>query len=618
MAKIVQYLWIERNYCFEKQEFNFSQEYNIHYDEEKKQLKITKNDNFVSNFFGGNIDVTAVVGKNGNGKTSLLNYISSINYYNGLYSNIHGNCIIIINENNRLKVFCSPQIKERIIECNYEINDLLDSNNFISDKYFQDIRCEYYTPVFNRLGTTNTENFGGYINLSSYSMLKKSHRIEDIDMFFLDEFSKQIKFISAYKDKIANFGINYPKYVTVWFNYNKNGLEEVYKNANQGNDLDEKEIKRNVDKIIEKCFPETSTDFQFIFKEKVACSMILYIINRLSKMDLAPSENKQLIELVQNSFGNGQIIDTESKQDPFKELKEFLSIIEHKFYLPKQKYLEFINYLEQQTEIKETALLFHIKSLRFFMSFDKGQDKYVVDVDASLIEFVQKYKATIDEDDYLLFEWNLSSGEMLLLTTYARFYDEKIKNVNSKIKNRIVLLDEAEVSFHPEWQRIYLSNMLKYFKDLYNDCHVQLIIATHSPIILSDIPKQNVIYLSKDKKGSTKVDLITEHDETFGSNIYKLYNNAFFMDNGAVGEFAKEYICKIKEDIDNSSKPYEKIVEDISIIGDEFIREQLYLYLNQKRETPKEYIDKLLDQMDYKEKSELLARLSEQLKQQGD
>lgn len=45
----------------------------------------------------------------------------------------------------------------------------------------------------------------------------------------------------------------------------------------------------------------------------------------------------------------------------------------------------------------------------------KGQDKYVVDVDASFIEFVQKYKEIIDEDDYLLFEWNLFSGEMLLL-----------------------------------------------------------------------------------------------------------------------------------------------------------------------------------------------------------
>ena len=618
MAKIIQYLWIERNYCFEKQEFNFSLEYSIHYDEENNKLEITKNDSFISNFFGENIDVTAVVGKNGNGKTSLLNYISSINYYNALYPNIHGNCIIIINENNRLKVFCSPQIKERKIECNYAINDLLDSSNFISDNYFQDIRCEYYTPVFNKLGTTNTENFGGYINLSTYSMLKKSNRIGDIDIFFLDEFTKQIKFFSAYEDKITNYGINYPKYVTVWFNNNKNGFEEVYKKANQENDLDEKEIKRNVDKIIERCFPDVSTDFQLVFKEKVACSMMLSIINRLYKIGLDPSENKPLIELVQNSFDNGQIIDTESKQDPFKELKEFLLIIKHKFHLPTQKYLEFINYLEQQTEIKETALLFHIKSLRFFMSFDKGQDKYVVDVDASLIEFVQKYKATIDEDDYLLFEWNLSSGEMLLLTTYARFYDEKIKNINSRIKNRIVLLDEAEVSFHPEWQRIYLSNMLKYFKDLYNDCHVQLIIATHSPIILSDIPKQNVIYLSKDEKGSTKVDLITEHDETFGSNIYKLYNNAFFMDNGAVGEFAKEYICKIKEDIDSSSKPYEKIVEDISIIGDEFIRDQLYLLLNQKKETPKKYIDKLLDQMDYKEKSELLARLSEQLKQQGD
>ena len=50
-----------------------------------------------------------------------------------------------------------------------------------------------------------------------------------------------------------------------------------------------------------------------------------------------------------------------------------------------------------------------------FMSVEKGQDKYMVDVDTSLIEFVEKYKATVFEDDYLLFKWSLSSGEMLLL-----------------------------------------------------------------------------------------------------------------------------------------------------------------------------------------------------------
>lgn len=145
-----------------------------------------------------------------------------------------------------------------------------------------------------------------------------------------------------------------------------------------------------------------------------------------------------------------------------------------------------------------------------------------------------------------------------------------------------------------------------------------MIIATHSPIILSDIPKQNIIYLSKDEKGNTKVDSITDHEETFGANIYTLYNNAFFMDDGAVGEVAKEYIRKIKNDIDNSSKSYEEIEDNISIIGDEFIRNQLYLYLNQKRKTSENNIDKLLAQMNYKEKEELFERLSEQLKQQGD
>lgn len=616
LAKIVQYLWVEHNYCFEKQEFNFSLEYSVHYDEGKHQLKITKNDNFIPNFFGKKIDVTAVVGKNGTGKTSLLHYISSINYYNGLYSNIHGNCIIIFNENNVLKVFCSPQIKRLGIECDYEINELLNKDKFISNEYFKDIRYEYFTPVFSKSDITNSENFGGYTNLSTYNILKKNNKVS-IEYFFLDEFSKQIRFFSEFKDKITNFGINYPRYVIVWFNNNKNGIEEVYKKANQGKDLNETDIKCEVDKIIEKCFPEKNVNYELLFKEKIACSMTLSIINRLKKSGLETLECKQLLELIEKSFGNGRIVDTEL-QDPFEELKAFLSNLEYKYCFQIKAYQEFINYIETSIVIKDTAALFNLKALRFFMSVYRGQDEYTVDVDASLIEFVQKYKETIDEDDYLLFEWKLSSGEMLLLTAYARFYDEKIKNINRNIKNRIVLLDEAEVSFHPEWQRIYLSNMLKFFMDLYNDCHIQLIIATHSPIILSDIPKQNIIYLSKDEKGSTKVDLITEHEETFGANVYKLYNNAFFMDNGAVGEFAKEYICKIKEDIDNSSKSYEKIVEDISIIGDEFIRDQLYLYLNKKRKNPKNNIDKLLDQMNHKEKEALIERLLNQLEQQGD
>lgn len=461
MGKIVQYLWIERNYCFEKQEFNFSSEYDIHYDEENNQLKITKNSKYISNFYEKNIDITAVVGKNGTGKTSLLNYISSINYYNGLYPNIHGNCIIVFNDNNVLKVFCSSQIIKREIKCDYEINELNDKNNFISNDYFKDIRYEYFTTVFNKSVNINTENFGGYINLSTYNTLKNKGTV---DNFFLDEFSKQIKFFSANKERISNFGINYPLYVTVWFNNNKNGIEKMYEESYEETELSDKDIKEDTDSIIEKWFPMKNDSFELVFKKNIAFSMTLSILNQLIKIELNALKSKQILELIHSSFVNKW--QNSDPLDPFDKLKEFLSEIENIINFSTEKYIEFIDYIENNISFNDTADLFHLQTSRFTMSVEKGQNKYVVDVDTSLIEFVQKYKATIDEDDYLRFEWNLSSGEMLLLTAYARFYDDKIKNnnINYRIKNRIVLLDEAEVSFHPEWQRIYLSNMLNFLK----------------------------------------------------------------------------------------------------------------------------------------------------------
>ena len=613
MSKSIQYLWIESSHCFEKQEFNFSQEYNIHYDEENNKLDINKNEKYVSNFFGDNTDVIAVVGKNGTGKTSLLNYISSINYYNGLYNNTHGNCIIIFNENSILKIFCSPQIKERKIKCDYEISELTDDKNFVSDLYFKDIRYVYYTSVLNKQNITTPEEFSGYVNLSTYAAYKKTEN-NIIDQFFLGEFSKQIKFFSEYKDKLIDFGINYPKYVTVWFNNNKNGIEAVCRKVNKENTSDEI-IKQEADRIIKNFFSGENKDFKVSFQERITCSMVLSIINRLSKTGLDNSEYPKIIEVIENYFGNKQ--NTDSSSYMFGKLKGFLSEIEKELHFPIKEYEEFINFIDNDVDFNPNANTFRLSVLRFFMSVEKGQDKYMVDVDTSLIEFVEKYKKTVFEDDYLLFEWNLSSGEMLLLTAFARFYDDKIKNSSSNIQNRIILLDEAEVSFHPEWQRIYLSNMMSFFSDLYKNCHIQLIIATHSPIILSDIPKQNIIYLSKDINGRTKVDSNDIHEETFGANIYKLYNNAFFMDNGAVGEFAKNYMRRIKSDIEDSSKSYKEIEKDISIIGDEFIRNQLYLLLNQSRKVQKNdiAIDELLKQMNRNEKEELFARLQEQLGQ---
>jgi len=66
MKLLLQYLWIERYGCIEKQGYNFSSRVNIKFDYEKNKLSIDNNSkNYCENFFGENIDVSCIVGKNG-------------------------------------------------------------------------------------------------------------------------------------------------------------------------------------------------------------------------------------------------------------------------------------------------------------------------------------------------------------------------------------------------------------------------------------------------------------------------------------------------------------------------------------------------------------------------
>jgi len=68
------YLWVEDYKNIKEQGFNFSPRFRCHYDKENNELTIEENDNYIENFFGENINVTAIVGKNGSGKSNLLDF----------------------------------------------------------------------------------------------------------------------------------------------------------------------------------------------------------------------------------------------------------------------------------------------------------------------------------------------------------------------------------------------------------------------------------------------------------------------------------------------------------------------------------------------------------------
>lgn len=186
---------------------------------------------------------------------------------------------------------------------------------------------------------------------------------------------------------------------------------------------------------------------------------------------------------------------------------------------------------------------------------------------------------------------SLSTGERQFLQTISSLVYH-IRNVTSiepregmlHYRNIYLFLDEIEVSFHPEYQQRFIDMFITTLKNqrLLDKCNISITIATHSPFVLSDIPRCNILCL---EDGWNRSDAIK--GETFASNVYDLLNNQFFL-NKFVGEFAYKQVETIigrlsamestLKDNDNAKvqlSDLQELKEHIDIIGDKFLKHKL-------------------------------------------
>lgn len=123
-----------------------------------------------------------------------------------------------------------------------------------------------------------------------------------------------------------------------------------------------------------------------------------------------------------------------------------------------------------------------------------------------------------------------------------------------------VIFDEIELYFHPEYQRRFVFELLEKLKKLKNIegiidniNGINILFCTHSPFILSDIPKQNVLFLGEGK---------IENKNTFAGNISMMLSSSFFMTKSLIGEFAKNRINQLLEKLNQQKEEYRKEEED--------------------------------------------------------
>ena len=164
-----------------------------------------------------------------------------------------------------------------------------------------------------------------------------------------------------------------------------------------------------------------------------------------------------------------------------------------------------------------------------------------------------------------------------------------------------MLFDEVDITLHPTWQKRLFNDLQtiynKVSKILRKNIKIHILLTSHSPFLLSDLPKENVIFLEKGKQ----VYPFEDGKQTFGANIHTLLSHGFFMKDGLMGEFAKDKIqsiIKYHEEIlkleltkkenetqrNTEKEKYEKEHKTMfwqiqSIIGDDYLKQVIKNHL---------------------------------------
>ena len=501
------YLWVEDYKNIQKQGFNFSPRFDCKFYDEyekdengKEKLKVDcrleiKPKEHIENFFGENINVTAIVGKNGSGKSSLLELINKMSYENPLISpypisSLELEKITIYYDKVKNKLYIYKNKNKIIIDNQSSVNDEVQT-----DKFIQKIL----------IPSTPSHNQKEYLLLLNFLIKNNIYFPFDIP-------------------KIINFGIH-DDYSDLLELIESSKFDfHMYYSAFEENE--KKRLKIFHILLLLAYLKNYQIDFD-IEASKNHDDIILELENKMNEEII--NKIKKFIEVIKNNL------------EKFSKNPSHYMDIEN---IPKDFFKTYIELIKRKT--KEELLDFKGKNVFNFNLYPQ-----------------------------------MSDGQYQLTYLYNMIYSQVEK------KNILLLIDEGENYLHPNWQKKYISYIVQFIKDNFSNRKIHIILTSHSPFLLSDIPKQNIIFLDKDEKGNCKVvDGLKEKKQTFGANIHTLLSDSFFMEEGLMGEFAKGKI----DDVINYLHGKESKIRDndeaqklIHIIGEPIVKNQLQRMLDSKR-----------------------------------
>ena len=582
------YAYIHRYKVLNEIELTFDAHYRFQFYKERRVLHIETNEDLPDQFWGNGVySLACLFGDNGSGKSTALSFLLDA-LVEGMNNTTEVNGLIVYEKGGKLYIYKNRKFED--VECEgivpeskglLYINTFYYSGHFLPYSSARDLRCFELAGNYNASdGWKLIKDAQDYMNIDSlhFTLPMWNH----LNSFVVQN-NYRICSLLADTELVEIFNeYKLPRIVLV--SVNQSGVQAFKAEASQK--------QEDVNKYLPPQSTVTIRGVGILLESFIYHNMVNAMRDRYRYDNM-----KALLEEWQSSVSGESDV-----------LVQFGAFVEKHEDNDDVQYLEWLLWM-----LKRLVELAHFDEDRIAFYFDVIDDKENFKIFVS--EVLEKQAFIVNRCADLYF-WHsldregesvLSSGEFQMLNLFSRLYDAVFvtpKRVINAHATPLLLLDEAETGFHPDWQRKYIHLLITFLSKIKPRLNFdfQIVLTSHSPILLSDIPGccTNRFHVDENHKPYT---LRNEEKETYASNIFDLYRDYFSLHDGLIGHYAENRILRIRDLIKRGQLSEEEVKEcqkEIALIGDSRIRA---------------YFDEKLARRDKKSALEYYRKQIEHLKQ---
>jgi len=562
------YIYIHSFQCLHNVDITFDHRFNYSYNSEKGELIISApTKKLPEDFWGAGIwSVTGIVGNNGAGKTTVNRFLLNAVVDGLVTKDLDG---IVVYENNKTLLIYHNNSKSNKTITVKRTTDVPYNVTTIKQKFshFPSIQTFFYqghfSAEFSSSDLCSTE-YSGLYNATEGYLLRKDFEMfaNATDLYYTCPVSTYlVSHISQKHQRICRLLINeelrsnitqfrFPPYIML--SPNHGGQDHL-----KFHPLVQEETKKALQGLLD------PMPIHGIIPTKEECiGMFIYfsLLNAIAD-NVLPTGGSEILRQWRDNVNPNQevmpqfqrLISAQQDETVNKKLQTIHDVLNYIFNLANYDeyggfYIDAFNEKEKVNAILELKIIdtFYLTSRFFDMHYSHNHSN--------------GYN-------------QLSSGEDINMNLYALLHDAIVVRPRkfSLKPPCLILLDEAEIGFHPEWQRTFINTLL----DVLHSLNVkpghdyQVVITSHSPVLLSDIPSCCCNFLKR-VDDTTTINLRNVTEETYASNVFVTYRNSFFLENGMIGKHAENRLKALEEKCKNGA-PSAK--DEIKLIGDQRLQQ---------------------------------------------